>query len=71
MLEKNTSVPPEYPVYFDWSAHRIKGVTTDEAFQELCFLWERRASVGVDCNLFNSQDLLHAQQPMWNTEGTE
>ena len=28
----------------------FKGGTTDEAFQEQCFLWERAASVGgLDC----------------------
>ena len=32
--------------------HRIKGGTTDEAFQEQCWLWERGASVGVDFELF-------------------
>ena len=26
-------------------SHRIKGGTTDEAFQEQCFLWEKGASV--------------------------
>ena len=26
-------------------------VTTDEAFMEQCFLWERGASVGADLNL--------------------
>ena len=29
-------------------SHRIKGGTTDEAFQEQCFLTERGASVGED-----------------------
>ena len=33
--------------------------TTDEAFEEQCFLWERGDSVGADFDLFNSQDLLH------------
>ena len=42
---------------------RIKGQTTDEVFQEPCFLWERRASVGADFDLCNIQDLLYAQQP--------
>ena len=27
-------------------SHRFKGGTTDEAFQQQCFLWERGASVG-------------------------
>ena len=40
----------------------IKGGTTDETFQEQCFLWERGALVGVDFDLFNFEDLLHAQK---------
>ena len=36
-------------------------MTTDEAFQEQCFLWERGASVGADFNLFNV-NLLHVQE---------
>ena len=43
-------------------SHVTKGGTTDEAFQEQCFLWERGASAGVDFDLFNIQDLLHAQE---------
>ena len=43
--------------------HRIKGWTTDEAFQEQCFLWERGASISALFDLFNFQDLLHAQEP--------
>ena len=39
--------------------HGIKGGTTDEEFQEQCFLWERGASVGAD--LYIIQDHLHAQ----------
>ena len=39
--------------------HRIKGGTTDEAFQEQSFLWERRASVGSDFDLINFQ---HTQE---------
>ena len=35
-------------------SHRIKGWTTDEAFEEQCFLWERGASVGADFYFFNS-----------------
>ena len=38
-------------------SHSIKGVTTDEAFQAQCFLWERSASVLTDFDLFNFQDL--------------
>ena len=49
-------------------SRRIKGGITGEAFQEHCFLWEKRASVGVDFDLFNYQDLLHAQEQIWNTE---
>ena len=30
----------------------IKGGTTDEVFQEQCFLWERGAPVGLDLGLF-------------------
>ena len=45
-------------------SHRIKGRDTDEAFQEQCFLWKREASVGVDFDLFNFHDLLHAQEPI-------
>ena len=57
--------PPEYPVCSDWSAHihqtqiiqryesthRVKGGTTDEAFPEHSFLWERGASLSADFNL--------------------
>ena len=38
-------------------SRRIKGGTSDEAFQVQCFLWERGASVDVDFDLFNSQHL--------------
>ena len=34
-------------------SHRVRGETTDEAFQEQCFLWERGASVGAEFGLFN------------------
>lgn len=44
-------------------SHKIKGRATEEAFREQCFLWERGAAVGVDCDLFNIQDLLHTQEP--------
>ena len=43
-------------------SNRIKGRTTDEAFKEHYFLWERGASVGVDLDHFNFHDLLHAQE---------
>ena len=43
---------------------RIKGGTADKAFQVQCFVWERGASVGADFELFNFQDLLHAQEPI-------
>ena len=43
-------------------SHNIKGGTTDEAFEEQCFLWERGAAVGADFHLFNFQDILHAQE---------
>lgn len=38
-------------------SHTIKGGTTDEAFEEQCFLWETGASVLL--TFFNLQDLLH------------
>ena len=37
--------------------HGIKGVITDEAFQEHCFLWERGASVDAEFDLFHFKDL--------------
>ena len=43
-------------------SHGIKGRTIDEQFQEQCFLWDRGASVGVDFELSNFQDFLHAQE---------
>ena len=43
-------------------SNRIKGGTTDEVFQEQCFLWERGAPVSSDFDLFNFQDLLHAHE---------
>ena len=44
---------------------KLKGGTTDEAFQEQCFLWERGALVGL---FFNFKDFLQAQEMMLNTE---
>ena len=38
-------------------SHGIKGGTTDGAFQEQGFLWERAASVGVDFNLFTFKNV--------------
>ena len=38
--------------------------TSDEAFQEQCFLWERGASVCADFDLFNFQEFLYAQEHM-------
>ena len=35
-------------------SHRIKGVTTDEAFQEQCSLWERGTPAAAD--FFHAQD---------------
>ena len=32
-------------------SHRIEGETTDEAFEEQCFLWERGASVVTEKNV--------------------
>ena len=37
-------------------SHRIKGGTTDEEFQEQCFLWKREASVDVDFDLLYGQE---------------
>ena len=34
-------------------SHRVEGGTTDEAFQEQRFLWERGAPVGADFELLN------------------
>ena len=34
-------------------SHGFKGRTTDEAFEEQCFLWERGTSVGVELRLLN------------------
>ena len=38
-------------------SHRSNGRATDEAFQEQCFLWERRASVTfyIQRKLFKTQ----------------
>ena len=36
--------------------NRIKGPTTDVAFQEQCFLWERGASAGVDFDLYTHKN---------------
>ena len=38
-----------------WSQNGDQGRTNDDVFQELCFLWERRDSVGADFDLFNSE----------------
>ena len=43
------------------SGRHGKGLTTDGAFPEQCFLWDRGAPVGVDYGLFNFQDLLNTQ----------
>ena len=42
-------------------SHKIKGQTTDQAFQEELFLWDRGIPVSVDCGLFNFQD--HIENP--------
>ena len=34
---------------------------SDEAFQEQCFLWEKRAPTDMEFGLFNFKDLLHAK----------
>ena len=46
----------------------LKEARRDEAFKELWFLWERRASVGADFDLFKYQELLHAQKMILSTE---
>ena len=60
----NQLLPPELASWIKQTcasvmsqSRRIKGGTTDEAFEEQFFLWERGASVVVDF------DLLHAQEP--------
>ena len=35
-------------------SHGNKGGTTDEAFQEQCFLWERRVPIGAGFGLFKT-----------------
>ena len=50
-------------------SHRIKGRTSDEVFQEQCFLRERGASIGVHFDLFNGQDLLRAHTKIKNRIG--
>ena len=44
----------------------LKGGTTEEVFQEQCFLWERGASVGAELDLFSFKDFLfiQAQEPL-------
>ena len=49
--------------------HRIKAGTTDEAFQEQRFLWERGASRGA--GLFSYQDLLHYNNLCKSQENVE
>ena len=39
-------------------SHGNKGGTTDKVFQEHCFLGERGASVGVDPDILNFDNLL-------------
>lgn len=45
---------------------QVKGVSAEDAFQEQCFLCERRASVGADF-----QDLVHVQEHILNSKGKE
>ena len=45
-------------------SHRIKGGTSDEAFQEQCFPWDTGASVGADFGLFNFKEVLCPQEPI-------
>ena len=49
-------------------SQKIKGGTTDEAFQEQCFVWERGAPVVVDFFTFK---IIHMQQNLYNTKGKE
>ena len=51
--------------------NKAAGRTTDEAFQEQRFLWERGACVGLDFVLFNFQDLLQSQEPIWNKKASQ
>ena len=46
--------------------HRVKGGTTDEAFQERSFLWERGASVGADFDLLTFK-IFHKHKNPYNT----
>ena len=39
-----------------------KVAAPDGAFEEKCFLWERGAFVGLDFDLFDFRDFLHAQE---------
>ena len=43
------------------TSHGITGRTTDDAFQEQRFVWERGALIGEDYGLVNFQDILHSQ----------
>ena len=47
-------------------SHWIKGETTDEAFEEQCFLCERGASVGVNFDILNFQDI-HMNKNIYKT----
>ena len=44
-----------------------KSGTTDEAFQEQCFPWERGASVGAD--FFLTFKIFYMHNKKYNTEG--
>lgn len=48
-------------------SHGIKGVTTDEAFQEWHFLLESRASVGANFDLFSTFKNFYMHKNVFNT----
>ena len=51
-------------------SHLIKGKTTDETFQEQCFLWERGASADFFFFFnFTLKILLHTQEHMMLKDG--
>ena len=47
-------------------SHRIKGRTTDEAFQVQCFLWERVAHVGADFALVLTSQIFYLHENQHN-----
>ena len=50
----------------------LKGRTTDEAFREQCFMWEKGASVGPDFFFFLSFKIFYMHKNLKkNTDGGE